>query len=460
MIKKLIPFTILITALYSCSISKNITANQNHDSWKATFERFNGTEKITFPKQPNSLIYLSSKWQADEGSLELLLNGKPLPNRYRINHTKSNLDKVTKIQVVGKNANGSYTLKYPIYERKQININYNTNIELLALASFLINYEDFAAIPDEQSFNINGRDIKVKALYATNFKIANEFKGYLNSGNLQIIKSYFDKKFYLQYCNFLLSLDNFPVARVKNDNRFLNEFSSFQEAENFVTAFNNLYKEIQFGQFLEKYKPYYKKMIEEVSQNVPKQNFITEMEHLYGKEVKNYNLYPSLTLGFGQACGVGGENTIGNIFACFNMPEKIEDPQNLELGFNNEVSLRTICIHEFGHSFVNPAVDKVNAALIEGKKALFEPIKGKMSEQGYTDWKICLYEHFVRANEVFITRLLNDTQKADEILKDNYENRSFIYLPQILEKLEFWYHNEYLDKTYEEKVNEIVSDFR
>lgn len=460
MINKSSTLSFLLILLNSCTVSKNITANQTQDTWKASFERFSGNEKIEISSKPNHLAYLSSKWETTEGKLDIVINGTALPKQNTINHTKIDLNKKATIKMVGENANGFYSLHYPIYENKKININYNTNIELLALASFLINYEDFATIPDEQSFNINGKDIRIKDLYAINFKIAKEFKSYLNSKNLKTIKSYFDKKFYLQYTNLLLSIDNFPNAKVNRENKFLGEFNSIQDAENFINAFNNFSTEIKFNEFLEKYKPYYDKMILEVSQNIPKENFITEMEHFYDKKVNNYNLYPSLTLGFGQACGVGRESMIGNIFACFNKPEKIDNPKDLELGFNNETSLRTICIHEFGHSFINPAIDKVDATTIEGKKSLFEPIKDKMANQGYTDWKICLYEHFVRANEVIITRLLNEKQKADVILKDNYENRSFVYLPQIIEKLEFWYYNEFLEKTYEEKVKEIVSELK
>lgn len=460
MTKKLIAYGIIMLVLYSCSVSNNIASNQTSTSWKATFDRFEGKEKIELNSKPNHLVYLSSKWNTTAGKLDIVVNGSSLPHQNTVNHLKADLTKTVNIEIKGKNANGFFTINYPVYEEKKINITYNTNIELLALASFLINYEDFTAIPDEQSFNINGKDVRIKDLYALNFKIANEFKAYLNSKNLQIIKSYFDKKFYLQYCNFLLSLQNFPNATIQVDNSYLNEFASIQEAQTFITAFNDFFTEIRFNQFLERYKPYYNAMISEVSQNIPKQNFITEMEHLYSKEVKNYNLYPSLTLGFGQACGVGGTNSIGNIFACFNKPEKIENPNDLALGFSNETSLRTICIHEFGHSFINPAIDKVSPEILEEKKALFEPIKNKMSEQGYTDWKICLYEHFVRANEVIVTRLLNENLKADEILKDNYENRSFVYLPQIIEKLEYWYYNEYLDKSYEQKVLEIISELK
>lgn len=460
MTNKIITLFFLSILFNSCNVSKNIKTNQTDHAWQAEFEEFNGKETVKFNKQANSLVYLSSKLIANKGNLELSTNQKAISNTQQVNHTKLDLTDNLTIQVVGKKATGSFSLKYPIYENKKINIQYNKNIELFALAYFLISYEDYASIPDEQSFNIDGKNIKVKDLYAINLKIANEFKSYLNSKNLQVIKSYFDKKFYLQYSNLLLNIGDFPNAKIDSSTRFINEFSSLQDGEIFIAAFNNFFNEIRFNDFLENYKPYYNEMILEVTQNIPKQNFITEMEHFYGKKVANYNLYPSLTLSFSQGFGVGGENMVGNIFACFSKPEKINNPKALELGFNNETSIRTICIHEFGHSFINPVVDKVDANIIDGKSALFTPIKAKMSEQGYTEWKICLYEHFVRANEVIITRLLKDNQKADAILKDNYGNRSFIYLPQIIEQLEFWYYNEYFEKSYDEKVKEIITNLK
>lgn len=444
----------------SCStFSKKIHSNQSKDYWEARFETFTGTEKLKFLSKPQHLVYVSSHLENSQGTLKLYQNNVEIPNVNKVNHTKISLQHASQLDIKGQNAQGSFALKYPIFKQKKINVNYNTNIELLALSYFLINYDDFATIPEEQTFTYEGKDTKVKDIYAMNLKIAHEFTPYLKSKNLEIIKSYFDKTFYLQFCNLFLSLDAFPNAKF-DQAKTLTLFSSQQEAETFITAFNSLYREIHFDEFLIKYKPFYDKMLLEVSQNIPKENFITEMEHFYTKSVENYNLYPSLTVPFSQGFGVGSENTIGNVFGCFTIPKEINNTQNLHLGFNNAKSLRTICIHEFGHSFVNPAIDRVNPTIVESKKGFFEPIKSKMSEQGYTDWKICLYEHFVRANEVIIARLLKDETTAQEILEDHVKNRSFIYLPQIVKALEYWYNNEYLDKTYEEKVSEIIQNLK
>lgn len=456
--KKFLLIIIIVTS--SCTSYKNLKSSHAENFWSASFENFNGKETLDFSNQKNSILYLSSELHVTKGKLLLLVNHNQISDSNQISHAKFSINKALRLQIEGKNAAGSFALRYPAYEIKTIAVNYNKNIELLCLSNFLIQLDDFENIPDNQSFIIDGKEVKVKDLYALNLKIAKEFKPFLKSKNLETIKSYLDKDFYLHYSNFVLALENFPNANAASDAKFLSQFSSLEAAREFTNAFNNFYNEIDFGSFLQKYKPFYEAMIKEVSQSIPNENFITEMEHFYGKNVENYKLYPSLTMPFSSGFAVGNENTVGNIFGSFGKPKNIDNTSDLKLGFDNSISLRTICLHEFGHSFVNPAIDQTDEKIINSKQNLFDPIKDKMTEQGYNQWKICLYEHFDRANEVIITKLLGDDKKAEEILYDNVTNRSFVYLPKIIENLEFWYYNEYFTKTYDQKVSEIISTLK
>ncbi|MFY7829822.1 MAG: DUF4932 domain-containing protein [Flectobacillus sp.] len=461
MTKKLSLLLIASMMVSSCSVTKNWKSEYPSNNFlKASFDEFTGTEKLKFPKQTNALVYLSSSINTSKGKVVLASNNKILSTSNKINHQKISLSQSQVLKISGENAQGSFALSYPTLIEKKIQVNYHQNIELLGLCYTLLNLSDFNDIPDDQTFEMHGEKIKIKDLYAITTKIGNEFKPFLASKNLAIIKTFFDKDFYLHNSNFLLQLDNFPNATLKEDNPFLSHYSSKAEAEKLVNAFNAFAVEINFQDFLKRYSPYYKKMIQEVEQNIPKESFIVEMEHLYSKNVQNYRLYPSLTIPFGQGFATGNANTIGNIFASFNKPKEVNQVSNLQLGYDNSTSLRDICVHEFGHSFVNPAIDKVDESLLKDKEALFEPIKDNMSQQGYNQWKICLYEHFNRANEVIIARLIGDNNKAEKTLQENVKNKSFIYLPQIVEKLEYWYNNEFLNKTYEQKVSDIIAELK
>ena len=197
-------------------------------------------------------------------------------------------------------------------------------------------------------------------------------------------------------------------------------------------------------------------MIEEVENNLPNESFITEMEHLYDKEANAYFLNASLTMPFSQGYGISREDKIGYVFGSLSLPTDLEDLNNLSLGYANSKQLRNLSVHEFGHSFVNPVIDNIQDSIISKKDFLFEPLKKEMSDQAYSSWKIALYEHFVRAGEIFIARQLGDQNTADKLSKDYIENRHFIYLNPIVASLENWYNNEYFDKTYQEFVKETI----
>ena len=89
--------------------------------------------------------------------------------------------------------------------------------------------------------------------------------------------------------------------------------------------------------------------------------------------------------------------------------------------------------HEFGHSFVNSATDKYSDK-VESLNKLFEPIKENMSRQAYSEWKICVYEHIIRAVVVRLFELNFGFQESKSIL-DNELGRGFIYIEPLIEKL-------------------------
>lgn len=453
---KILPSLILLLLLCACKSTRNWNSKQSHQRWDASFSRFTGRERLFIPKQKNKIVYLSTQSTCDNKSLSIQHGRQKLSAAPALSHHKIRLDSNLRIDIIAKEAKGSFSLAYPIYDVKKINVNFNKNLEFLCTCYLLSIYDDINSLPDSVTFEIDGKKRKAKDLYSLNLKVASEFKPFLKSADLAIIKSCFDKNFYLHYANFILSLPPFPGAAISRSDQLAENFKSPDEARSFVSALNRFYRTIGFDAFLERYRPYYSAMISEVQSNLPKENFIMEMEHFYGKSIPNYNLYPSLSMPFSSGFALGDSSMIGNVFGSFGIAAELNDTTKLHLGFENSTSLRSLSVHEFGHSFVNPAVDRAGAADIKITELLFEPIRLKMTAQGYNDWKICLYEHFVRAGEVITARLVGDPLKAQEILDDNVRNRSFIYLPQIIGELEHWYDQEYLSKTYEQKVNEII----
>jgi hypothetical protein len=67
--------------------------------------------------------------------------------------------------------------------------------------------------------------------------------------------------------------------------------------------------------------------------------------------------------------------------------------------FGSVERLRTLVWHEFGHSFVNPEVDRLGD-VVEKSKKLMDPIAAKMRASAYQQWRTVAIEHVDRAVEV------------------------------------------------------------
>ena len=124
------------------------------------------------------------------------------------------------------------------------------------------------------------------------------------------------------------------------------------------------------------------------------------------------------------------------------------------MGFLNQQKLRELTVHEFGHSFVNPTIDKLPANLLTRTEHLFIPIKSAMIEQDYINWKLCIDEHFVRAGEIIIADKVEGRSGANELLLEYQKNRQFKYLPEIL--IELRKYDKVKNQSYYETVKKIM----
>jgi hypothetical protein len=130
------------------------------------------------------------------------------------------------------------------------------------------------------------------------------------------------------------------------------------------------------------------------------------------------------------------------------------------MGFDNRERLNELSAHEFGHSFVNPVIDEVPTELISRTEKLFESIKLSMSDQGYNTWKVCLYEHFVRAGEIYIWNKLGKIETSNRLKQEYINNRNFIFIPKILVELENYdkgEHSSYLE-TVKKSLEKLLED--
>ena len=339
--------------------------------------------------------------------------------------------------------------------QKNIEVKINKNVEFLSMLGWLIfigeKYEN-----GQEYINWNNQKFQIDAY--------KRFKRFANSKNIETLKKTYENEGFDSYLYLFSQLDNFPNCKLKNeiDSKYylyLNDSMTISEAKEntiiIIYDLNKLYVETQFEKFWKKNKNLYKNAIKEVKHNLPNKRFINEMERFYNnKTYTGYILNPSLLIPSGWGFGPNINNNVYNFFGSFN-------GLNLEeksTGFNDKTELIELSTHEYGHSFVNPIIDSINQELIKSKDYLFEPIRKDMKSQGYSNWKTCLYEHFVRAGEIIIAENLGDNKTSERLQKDYIENRKFINIPLILEKYKIYSKME--NKNFKETVEQIIIEMK
>jgi len=342
---------------------------------------------------------------------------------------------------------------------KKLKIEINKNVELLGLGYF-IGFE--GAEIETKTVEINGKKIPKKDWHNYGFWIFQKYKKFGTSENLGKSFAVADHLWLDYLISLLLQVDDFPHAKLKEsiDQAYYINFSKtkdLQEARKNVSIFldgmNEFYKEIGLDNYFIETDKFYKKAIDEINSSLPKQDFIGAMEKFYNKKFDSYTLIPSLTIpkgmGFGIKYTADKKTHVLNVFGSLDFQEFL-NTNELKMGFTNEKKLRELSVHEFGHSFVNPEVDKLPKEKLSQTEKLFEPLKSAMSDQGYNTWKVCVYEHFVRAGEIMIAEKLGDTDRAKRLHSEYEQERKFIYIPAILVELKKYEKGDY--KTYYDAV--------
>lgn len=456
--------------------NSSYTSNRYPGRFEASFTRFNATDKVEIPVSAGDIVFLRWTMQVSKGALSVLLKDKEgtvyANNTIDKNDTADLYITVKNsgtviFQVQGKKADGSIVLLYEKPLPKTIRVETNSNIELFGLMMQLDNAPDALAAKD--SVVINGKKSMWKDWYALAVKNYERFKAFDSCRTMQLYRKYLSKGIYNDYLiGFLLQASKVPNATLNSrmDDDAILAFSpngnleeAKQEATDFLISLNQFYLDTHFDQYLKDYAPYYTAMKQQVQKNLPSPAFIPMMERFYHKQFTAYNFVPGFTIlntmGFGKMNRKRGDIT--NVFGPFDFMKF--DPVNPDPGFDFPEKIQNLAVHEFGHSFVNPAIDKLPEELIKATAHLYEPIREQMSQHAYTQWKMCLYEHFVKAGEICISRYMNQPEKATEML-NAYVKEGFIYLPFIISELEQYQKIPYAERDYDAFVVKVMERLR
>lgn len=219
---------------------------------------------------------------------------------------------------------------------------------------------------------------------------------------------------------------------------------------------NQFYTDTRFHEFYAQHQDFYKEGIQAFENNV--------MQHFHQDWYAGFYGTPPeetfrIIIGFtnGGGCYGPSRQLPGQKKEVFAICGYYLD-QETGKAFGNNVSMASILIHEFNHSFVNPRLEE------EANKALLEPIgedlyaltKQLMNWQAYKTATTVLNESIVRA--AVIVYLEENGFSAEQIEAEMYDQlgRGFHWMPELVSALKEYTHHRDIYPTFNDFYPEIA----
>lgn len=291
-------------------------------------------------------------------------------------------------------------------------------------------------------------------IYENKFYVDNILERFSKFKNEEVIKDFLNlvekHKFNYDapYALFLQLDEHFKCDRL-DDYVFKERLEEDSSIYDFIDKLEDFAKKINFEEYYYNNIVMYKKWTNYILECFKKGSVLNFYNDYFGESNNEFylNLIPFASDGSFSAA-------IGN--KIYDMNPVTRDMKKERLFERNRYeSVISAPIHEFLHGYVNPITEKYN--LLNFDTNLFDNLKEKMSMQGYpTDVEI-INEHIVRAIQIrYIINEYNDKKWAESIAKWE-EEQGFIYIRNILEKLEEFESNREKYKIFEEVYPEIIN---
>ncbi len=311
-------------------------------------------------------------------------------------------------------------------------------IELFYIVAMLADY------PRINGFNANYKD-----------DIKNYFSPYLSHEIFSFIKE-IGQRWYLDTpTRFMLYFDN--NFQLRKDANLPDDLISICGGIDKVRKFQNLLSDFaiksNYKTFIKDHANFYNTILTTVNYNFSDFMEISRMENYYKQKQSKYTVILNM-LGRGNFGPYVKTSRGTEIYAIIQPVTQMgEIPVYLDnRNFNN------LLWHEFGHSFINPIVDKYIDD-IEKYSKLFEPISSSMTSQAYGNWLSTVREHLTRA----VTCRLAANRFGEDVAYLNYERfeigHRFIYVKPLIDKLKDYEQLHGTYKSFEEFFPELISVF-
>lgn len=326
--------------------------------------------------------------------------------------------------------------------QRSINVFVDPRMELLAIVQYLSGYELIT------KFNLSYKQ-----------EIWDYFSPYKNHPAVTIFKDMRDKGFsYDAPPTAMLFLSNPPDLNIQFPitDYIIGRAGGKAKLMQFIDALRSFARETQFMTFFKLYEGIYLQFVNDVNNKMTGTDYIGTLENFYGWSQNSYNiiLVPLFhTGGYGPRIErAGGTYDIYSIIGPVNVINDFPD-------FGSAESFKSLALHEFSHSFVNPTTDKFQEQIAK-YSMLMNPIRERMEEQAYGTWETCVNEHIVRAITSRFAYYESGWSAGNQEINYHKRQRGFLYIEFLYSRYEYYETQRDIYPTLVDFYPELIDVFR
>lgn len=201
-----------------------------------------------------------------------------------------------------------------------------------------------------------------------------------------------------------------------------------EDLENYRASIAEFAYESKFAEFWKSKTEFYNKVIEATFNELAGNDLTKALEQYFNETQNSYEIIISPSFRGGYGPKIPSAKGKYDIYSCISTTDIKGGIPYVSKG-----NLNYYVWHEFGHSFVNPELEKYPNRVTALEK-LFEPIKKDMSNLAYGNVSTCINELILRAVNVRLRSIFDSNEAATKLLNQELLNR-FIYIEPIIKKL-------------------------
>lgn len=334
-------------------------------------------------------------------------------------------------------ANSCFIASMAFAADRQLCVGADERVELLATVQLLADYFLVSKYPSDykkevvqhfQTYKNHAAVRYFRELSANDFAYSEPFKYVLEHGSLP---------------------DFMP-------NQYNAEFkpSSVMQADSLLLLsiyLKDFYEKTNFRAFFDEHSYLYDTLTTAIVESLGKTDYVALLEAYYGMPQADYEIIFSPLLpngGFGPAVVLPNQRY--HLYALVG-PNGVEDGLPT---FDTDFLTKSLLLHEFSHSFINPLTEKYWNELKQ-YDTLYSFIAADMEARAYTSWDIAINEHLVRAIVIRLVQQEQGRQAADRLL-EREKKAGFYYIEPLLHALAKYENKRKKYSTFESFYPEIV----